>query len=471
MNFWRRFLGNSSSETQSRQNEAKAPEDTLRRQTLSRSKPTKVSALPSARTELNGKLIDAVQSRSTDDVRSLLAAGADPNSSKEQMHRGTWKGGKFPAMHFAIAESWNNNQEEDACIQIMELLLECGADINAFGADANNSDSGPFTVLMNAAQRNRPRTFEWLLGRGADPSLRRPDGRTAFRLCMEDNRNTNNQERWKIIRALAKCSQDGKEWANSTEGKKWMQDTTDDPTAPLGVSPMSAWNVFQSAMGTSTKRQAEIIKWVESGGDVNWKCANGMTLLHYAAMQNDEGLARFLLEHGANVNSVGNFNMTPLLEACRSISTSVVPILLEYGADTRVKSGNGYTSLQFIMQSGRDDAKRMADLISSRGVQTIPGKDSPCPECGAPALAEQMTKRGIHGTLAGGKLVLVASFSCTGCEAGQEIELSSIDKTKGVQVLCRSCGVVSFVPPSVWCTTCGQGLSTGWQTNISRVSI
>jgi ssDNA-binding Zn-finger/Zn-ribbon topoisomerase 1 len=242
-----------------------------------------------------------------------------------------------------------------------------------------------------------------------------------------------------------------------------MKDTTEDTTAPLGVSPMDAWNVFQSAMGKSSKRQDEIIKWVESGGDVRWTCTEGMTLLHYAAMMDDQRMVRFLLERGANVNALAKFQMTPLLQACRNVSTSVIPILLEHGADPNAKTDSGYTALQFIRQSGLDEAKKMADLILSHGVKTTPGKDSTCPECGAPETV-RMRERGVEVTFNG----IFARFDCPKCHEANKIPLDAIEKEKGVSVQCvSSCRNIAYVPPTVWCKICGRGLSTGWQKQIS----
>jgi hypothetical protein len=186
-----------------------------------------------------------------------------------------------------------------------------------------------------------------------------------------------------------------------------------------------------------------------------------MTLLHYAAMLDNERMARFLLDHGANVNAEAKFKMTPLLWACKSISTSVVPLLLDRGANPNAQAKDGHTALQFIRHSGLDAAENAAKLLISRGAVATPGKDSACPECGAPYSAE-MAKRGVRITINRE----YAEFACLGCKKQAQADLEHIDKAKGVRVLC-SCGATTYIPPSVWCKTCGGGLSTGWQKQIS----
>ncbi|MGD0815315.1 MAG: ankyrin repeat domain-containing protein [Verrucomicrobiota bacterium] len=479
MNFLKRLFGTTAKSPASaseKRTQPTTPNRGLPSQASSPAQPTLPSKPPSSQRltestlgkgELDGKLIQAIKDRKVDDVRSLLAAGANPNTNAKYTHHGKWNGGMAAAIHFATISSYaygnGYDKEEEPLLQIIDLLLDAGADVNAPGADAYSSGDGPFTAVMNAVQLNRPKVVERLLERGADANVRRPDGSTAFRLCMNEKHDSDSKRHWDVVRALAKYSQDGKAWANSPEGRKWMKDTTEDSTAPLGVSPMSAWSVFQSAMGKSSQRQDEIIKWVESGGNVNWTCSEGMTLLHYAAMQDDVKMVRFLLERGANVNALAKFQMTPLLRACKSISTSVIPILLEHGADPNAKTESGYTALQFIRQSGLEEAKKMADLILSHGVKTTPGKDSTCSECGAPETV-RMRERGVQVTFNGA----FAEFACLSCKKQLQAPLESITKDRGVQVLC-SCRAITFIPPSVWCKTCKQGLSTGWQKSLSLI--
>jgi hypothetical protein len=228
--------------------------------------------------------------------------------------------------------------------------------------------------------------------------------------------------------------------------------------SPLGVSQTGAWSDLQQDF---TRRQEEIVKWVQSGGNINWTCAEGMTLLHYAAMLDNERMVRFLLDRGASVNAEAKFKMTPLLWACKSISTSVIRTLLDRRANPNAKSDAGYTALQFIRRSGLDAAENAAKLLISRGAVATPGRDSPCPECGAPYSAE-MAKRGVRVTINRE----YAEFACFACKKQQQADLEFIDKAKGVQAQC-SCGSVAYIPPSVWCKTCGGGLSTGWQKHLS----
>lgn len=152
-----------------------------------------------------------------------------------------------------------------------------------------------------------------------------------------------------------------KSGSNHRRGSNGMRITLRNPPRLQVFRRSGLGSDLQDALSSSSPKQEEIIRWVESGGNVSWTCAAGMTLLHYAAMTVNERMVRFLLEHGANVNAVAEFNMTPLLWACRDISTSVIPTLLDHAADPRAKTEDGYTALQFLRQSGLEEAKRRVD--------------------------------------------------------------------------------------------------------------
>jgi len=93
---------------------------------------------------------------------------------------------------------------------------------------------------------------------------------------------------------------------------------------------------------------------------------------------------------------------------------------------------------------------------------TAPAKESACPECGEPDPAE-MARRGVEVTL----FRVFATFACFRCNMQQKVDLTFIDKAEGVDVRC-SCGAIAHIPPSVWCQTCGEGMSTGWQNRVSK---
>lgn len=95
-------------------------------------------------------------------ARLLLDRGADPNQAATNA-------AKVAPLHAAVA----GNQPE-----IAAWLLDAGADVNA-------RQQMDYTPLMGAAANARLALFDLLLARGADPSLRTADGKTAADLARE----------------------------------------------------------------------------------------------------------------------------------------------------------------------------------------------------------------------------------------------------------------------------------------------
>jgi ankyrin repeat protein len=101
------------------------------------------------------------------------------------------------------------------------------------------------------------------------------------------------------------------------------------------------------------------------GADVNTAQGDGMTALHWAAMQGAPELTALLLRAGANPNPatrVGSY--TPLLLAARQGHGAVVEALLDGGANAAAITDNGTTALMFAAQSG--DVRSVERLLDRK---------------------------------------------------------------------------------------------------------
>src|SRR5262245_18929140 len=91
--------------------------------------------------------------------------------------------------------------------------------------------------------------------------------------------------------------------------------------------------------------------------DVNEPQGDGMTALHWAAMQNDADLAQTLLYAGANLRATTRLgSYTPLILAAREGNALVMEPLLKAGADANAKTANGTNALMLAAQSGSTEA-------------------------------------------------------------------------------------------------------------------
>jgi len=84
-------------------------------------------------------------------------------------------------------------------------------------------------------------------------------------------------------------------------------------------------------------------------------------------MTKSAGVARFLIDHGADVNAVDEDGITPLMEAARHGETEVVKVLLEAGADVNVRS-KIYNTSALVGATDRDHDE-VADLLRAAGAK------------------------------------------------------------------------------------------------------
>jgi len=90
---------------------------------------------------------------------------------------------------------------------------------------------------------------------------------------------------------------------------------------------------------------------VQNGADLNLKYADGTTWLHTAAL-NDLEQVRILLRHGANPDSRGRRDKTPLFCALLTRRTDIVETLISAGARVNLHTQDGSTPLHQAILGG-----------------------------------------------------------------------------------------------------------------------
>src|SRR6186713_1816667 len=183
------------------------------------------------------------------------------------------------------------------------------------------------------------------------------------------------------------------------------------------ASTLAASGPSDIADAAQNKDAAAVKKLLKEGSDVNGAQGDGMTALHWAALNGDAELASMLLFAGANVGAktriggytplhlaaqIGNASViaplvaagaqvgmltatgaTALMQAAHSGSADSVRILLENGADPNAKEiANGQTALMFAAASDRLDVVKMllsrgADIAATSRVEDFPGVTRP----------------------------------------------------------------------------------------------
>lgn len=101
---------------------------------------------------------------------------------------------------------------------------------------------------------------------------------------------------------------------------------------------------------------------------------NNFTPLMAAAFENAQKVVRFLVENGANVNTVNSEGMSALMLAAGNGSKEVAEILLSHGADPQLKSKNGWTARVYALMRNHEDIAETLD-----GKQAVQGKTEHLP--------------------------------------------------------------------------------------------
>ena len=104
---------------------------------------------------------------------------------------------------------------------------------------------------------------------------------------------------------------------------------------------------------------------LKQAADVNAAQGDGMTALHWAAMNDDAELAQTLLYAGASVRATTRIGAyTPLILAAKNGGAAAMEPLLKAGADVNTQTSNGTTALMLAAASGSTDA---VTLLIDRG--------------------------------------------------------------------------------------------------------
>jgi ankyrin repeat protein len=297
-------------------------------------------------------------------VRALLEGGADPNAKE--------KNGGQTALMWAIAGGYSAVTEE---------LVKHKADVNAKSRSGN-------TALMFAARGDLAST-KTLLNAGADPSIAIPDwGGTALIIAATmgqaeivealldkgaDPQQRDNNSFTALHSAVrdSDYGEDREQRARAVATVKVLLAHHADPNARLhqekptvrGLTEVEFEGATPIALAAEVNNLEAIKLLVAAGGDPNIPTAKGTTPLILASgaatdVQRARSIeersmaidtARYLIDHGADVNAAGQFGWTALHSAAYQGITDLIEFLVSKGAKIDAKDGLGQTPLSISL--------------------------------------------------------------------------------------------------------------------------
>jgi ankyrin repeat protein len=309
-------------------------------------------------------LMLAARDGRVDTVHALLEGGADPNAKE--------KNGEQTALMWAIAGRHSAVAKE---------LVQYKADVNA-------RSKGGSTALMFAA-RGDMESARTLLNAGADPNLQIPDwGGTALIIAstmgqadivealLDKGADPNYRDKngFTALHSAVRDSdygEDAAQRARAVATVKVLLAHRADPNARLhqekptvrGLDELQFEGATPLALAAEVNNLDAIKVLVAGGADPNIPTAMGTTPLMLASGAatdvqrarsiEERGLAvetaRYLVEHGADVNAVGEFGWTPLHAASYQGLTDVIELLVSKGAKLETKDKLGQTPLSISL--------------------------------------------------------------------------------------------------------------------------
>ncbi len=127
--------------------------------------------------------------------------------------------------------------------------------------------------------------------------------------------------------------------------------------APLDASTLGSWVDAPVADAAQTGDLDEVRTLLRQGEDVNAAQGDGMTALHWAAYRGDLDMIEVLVYAGSNIEAVTRVaGYTPLLVATRTGHGDAAVLLIDAGADPRVRTSTGVTPLHFAAEAGQTQA-------------------------------------------------------------------------------------------------------------------
>lgn len=278
------------------------------------------------------------------------------------------------AQNTALFEAIRNNN-----IKELKILLERGADPNAYDDDSDN-------VLINAALYASADCMKILLDKKANPNLKNKFGQTPLMLC------TNEKDKMKLLLDYG-ADIEARSNSNNTalliacigsgqyENIKWLIDKGADPLAKRwgaetalmraaqfgdtmtihlllskGVEvDARGWGFTALMFATRFANWPFVLSLLDNGADPDIPDEPNWTPLVWAAEQNNIEVVNVMLKKTKDINRIDSVGgMTPLMWATfnEHDNPAIIQALLDKGALVNIKDKHGDTALSWAMKKG-----------------------------------------------------------------------------------------------------------------------
>jgi ankyrin repeat protein len=264
------------------------------------------------------KLIDAIEVNDTVTASSLISSGSV-----------NLDGEPWPLHHAA----------RDGRVEIMTLLLDAGADINA--VDENRNTACYFAIVYDEFD-----ALKLLVERGANLGVVNSNGRSLLSIVGQNSKT----ERFVILLLDAGAPLDGLSNDNGLLMALVKSVAVFDRLMARGVNFTTMRDesgrtlCHHVARNVTSEDDLRFLVNVCGKDAVHAVDNQGKTPLHWPAFSNNDSAVRVLVELGAEIDRQNNKGWTALIGATGNVQSSCVELLLALGADVDVVANNGETA-------------------------------------------------------------------------------------------------------------------------------
>lgn len=188
----------------------------------------------------------------------------------------------------------------------------------------SSASAGSYEDFFVAVKRDDPQGVERLLKRGFDPNTLDPEGVHGLYLALRDGS-------LKVAQTLIAWPQTNVEWRTPQDESPLM---------------MASLRGHIGMVRQLLARDAHVNK-------------PGWAPLHYAATSGHVEIMQLLLDQHAFIDAQSPNGTTPLMMAAHYGTPAAVKLLLEAGADTRMKNELGLSAIDFANRAQRQDVAEM----------------------------------------------------------------------------------------------------------------
>ncbi len=325
-------------------------------------------------------LAKALRLENIEIVQLLLESGADVNRQNafgwsvmhlaaHQLEKGERTFYELLLKHNPNMNVQNYKKQTPFMIAVKYDTSRSIANLIKQGADINAEDENANTPLLYAAKHGNSDVVKLLINSGTDIDAKnREDGSTALIYMVKSGES-------EMVDFLIKKGADVDAESSSGSTALIYVSKLDVPTKKLLIKKNKDANTLNEhkimvLMNAAAKGDIDLVrKLVKKGADLNAIDSEGNTLLMHAAKNSSKKVVEFFIINDVDVNLKNREDYSALMFAAEYASADVVSVLIESGAYVHVQDRYNRTPLSLSVRNSDKDVQKV--LIENGALRNI----------------------------------------------------------------------------------------------------